>query len=90
MTGNEKRLIQLTLHGLLGPIQVKGVDYPGLVPMTAFKGLSDEEIAGVLTFVRNSFGNSASPVTPDAVAAVRRSTLSQKTFYNPDDLMKTE
>ncbi|MCD8534157.1 MAG: c-type cytochrome, partial [Verrucomicrobia bacterium] len=90
VTGNEKRLIQLTLHGLLGPIQVKGVDYPGLVPMTAFKGLSDEEIAGVLTFVRNSFGNSASPVTPDAVAAVRRSTLSQKTFYNPDDLMKTE
>ena len=50
VTGDTDRLIKLTLHGLLGPIDVKGKHYLGLVPMTPFKGLSDEEIASVLTF----------------------------------------
>ena len=35
--GSEERLIKLTLHGLLGPIEVKGKKYPGQVPMTQFK-----------------------------------------------------
>jgi mono/diheme cytochrome c family protein len=33
--------------------------------------LSDSDIAAVLTYIRTSFGNNASPVTPDQVAAVR-------------------
>ena len=40
--------------------------------MTPFGGmLKDEEIANVLTFVRNNFGNKADPVTPAEVKAVR-------------------
>ena len=39
------------------------------MPPQAFQ--NDEEIAAVLTFVRNSFGNSAPSVTPDMVAALR-------------------
>ena len=58
----------LTLHGLMGPIEVKGKKYPGLVPMTPFKGLSDEDIAAGLTYVRGSFGNQAGASTPDKVA----------------------
>ena len=50
----------MTLHGLHGPITVKDKQYPGQVPMTAFKDvIDDEETAAVLTFVRNSFGNNA-------------------------------
>jgi mono/diheme cytochrome c family protein len=85
--GSEERLIKLTLHGLLGPIEVKGQKYPGQVPMTQFKGLSDEEIAAVLTYVRNSFGNGASPITPDKVKAVRAATAKQEGFYAPADLL---
>ena len=33
--------------------------------------LSDAELANVLTFVRNAWGNQASEVTPEEVAAVR-------------------
>lgn len=84
--GDKDRLIKLTLHGLLGPIEVKGKKYPGLVPMTAFKGLSDEDIASVLTYVRNSFGNKAEAIYPDHVSKIRAATRDQKGFYNPADL----
>ena len=86
--GSEERLIKLTLHGLLGPIDVDGTIYPGQVPMTPFKSLSDEEIASVLTYVRNSFGNKASVITPDKVKAVRAATREQAGFYLPEDLLK--
>lgn len=84
--GDKDRLIKLTLHGLLGPIEVKGKKYPGQVPMTPFKGLSDEEIASVLTYVRNNFGNTAAPVYPNEVKRVREETKDQPSFMNPKDL----
>ncbi len=86
--GSEDRLIRLTLHGLIGPIEVKGVKYPGAVPMTPFKFLSDAEIADVLTFVRNTFGNQAAPVTPQAVQKVRAATKDQPSFYPAAELQK--
>ena len=89
VTESPDRLIALTLHGLLGPIDVKGKHYLGLVPMTPFKGLNDEEIASVLTYVRNSFGNKASVVEPDQVKAVRAATKDQKGFIRPEDLLNS-
>ncbi len=86
--GDEERLIKLTLHGLIGPIEVKGVKYPGAVPMTPFKMLSDDEVADVLTFVRNAFGNKAAPVTHDSVGKVRAATKDQPTFYQASELQK--
>ncbi len=85
---DENRLIRLVLHGLVGPIEVKGVKYAGAVPMTPFKFLKDEEVADVLTFVRNAFGNKAPPVTPQAVQKVRAATQDQKSFYQAADLSK--
>ena len=86
--GDEERLIKLTLHGLIGPIEVKGVKYPGAVPMTPFKMLSDNEIADVLTFVRNAFGNIAAPVTRDSVSKIRAATKDQQTFYQASELQR--
>jgi mono/diheme cytochrome c family protein/glucose/arabinose dehydrogenase len=86
--GSEERLIKITLHGLLGPIEIKGKKYPGQVPMTSFKQLSDDEIAAVLTYVRNTFGNSAPMVSPTKVKQVREATKNQPSFYAPADLLK--
>ncbi|MDB4275695.1 cytochrome c, partial [Akkermansiaceae bacterium] len=86
--GSPERLIKLTMHGLLGPIEIKGKKYPGQVPMTAFKGLTDEEMAAALTYVRNTFGNSASMISPTQVKAVREATKFQEGFYAPADLLK--
>ena len=76
------------MHGLHGPIEIKGKKYPGQVPMTAFKALSDDEMAAVLTYVRNTFGNIASPITADQVKAVREATKDRPSFYDPAELLK--
>ena len=85
--GDPDNLIKVTLHGLYGPMIVQGKQYPGQVPMTAFKNiLSDDEIADVLTYVRNTFGNEESPVTPDQVARIRAQTKDRNNFYTPEEL----
>ena len=87
--GDPERLIKLTLKGLLGPIEVQGKKYPGQVPMTPFEALlNDEEIAAVLTFVRNSYGNEASVISPAQVSRVRSSVKDMRGLYNPADLLK--
>ncbi len=89
VTGSTDRLIKLVLKGLLGPIEVNGKKYPGQVPMTPFGGLlNDEEVAAVLTYVRNAFGNKAAPVSPAQVKRVRAETKDKVDFYAPDLLLK--
>ena len=89
VTGNEERLIKITLKGMMGPIEVLGKKYPGQVPMTPFGGmLNDEEVASVLTYVRNSFGNSAAPIDPETVKKVREKTKDKKGFYSAEELLK--
>lgn len=86
--GNEDRLIKIVLKGLLGPIEVNGRQYAGQVPMTPFGGLlNDKEVAAVLTYIRNSFGNKASIIQPERVKAVRAATISQKDIYNASQLL---
>jgi mono/diheme cytochrome c family protein len=88
VTGNEERLIKVVLKGLLGPIEVNGKQYPGQVPMTPFEGLlNDEDVAAVLTYVRNSFGNQAPAVQPESVKKVRAAIESKKDFYSPEKLL---
>jgi mono/diheme cytochrome c family protein len=87
--GSEERLIKIVLKGLMGPIVVNGREYPGQVPMTPYEGmLNDNEIAAVLTYVRNSFGNQAAPIRPEKVKEVRAKIADRKGFYNPADLLK--
>ncbi|MDQ2656346.1 MAG: c-type cytochrome [Bacteroidota bacterium] len=87
--GNEERLIKAVLKGLQGPIEVRNVKYGGQVPMTPFEGLlNDEEVAAVLTYVRNSFGNKASVIDPETVKQVRANVKDKKGFYKPEELLR--
>lgn len=89
VTGSQERLIKLVLKGLMGPLQLEDKSYPGQVPMTPFGGmLNDEEIASVLTFVRNTFGNKADPILPESVKEVREAIKDKEGFYSPDELLK--
>ena len=88
-TGDEDRLIKLTIRGLYGPMELNGIAYEGLVPMTPFGGLlKDDEVAAVLTYVRNSFGNEASVITPEKVTEVRAAIEGKKGYYSPEELLK--
>ncbi|MEP7259154.1 MAG: PVC-type heme-binding CxxCH protein [Flavitalea sp.] len=89
VTGSEDRLIKIVLKGLYGPIEVEGKKYPGQVPMTPFGSmLKDEEIAAVITYVRNSFDNKASAISPAKVKQVRAATIAKTGFYTPEELLK--
>lgn len=70
--GDKNKLIDITLNGLTGEIEVKGEIYNQV--MIPHNFLTDEQIADVLTFIRNSFGNQAEAVTPEEVAARRTQT----------------
>jgi mono/diheme cytochrome c family protein len=84
---DEKKLIQVTLNGLMGPISVLGKKYEGRVPMIPYGGLmTDEEIASVLTYVRRSWGNRLDPVKPATVAKVRKETATKKGYYLGSEL----
>lgn len=89
VAGDPDRLIKLTLHGLMGPLELHGKKYDGSVPMMPFAGLlNDEEIASVLTYVRNRFDNSAAAIQPGQVKKVREATAGRSSFYMVEDLLK--
>lgn len=69
VNGDKTTLINIVLHGLTEPIEVHGETYTNIMPPHNF--LSDEDIAAVLTFVRNNFENSASAVSVEEVAKIR-------------------
>ncbi|WKN43641.1 c-type cytochrome [Tunicatimonas pelagia] len=71
VNGDNTRLISVVLNGLQGEITVNGETYNGV--MTPHGFLTDEEVAGVLTYVRQSFGNDAKPISAEEVAEVRAS-----------------
>ncbi len=68
--GSKDRLIRIVLNGLTGPIEVRGETYN--MPMGGLGGaLNDREVAAVLTYIRQAWGNEASEVTLEEVSDVR-------------------
>ncbi|HTJ25493.1 MAG TPA: cytochrome b N-terminal domain-containing protein [Candidatus Limnocylindria bacterium] len=71
VTGDPAAVAKIVANGLSGQISVKGSNYSGQMP--AWKGqLSNAQIASVLTYIRNAWGNKASPVTEAQVAAAAK------------------
>lgn len=69
VNGDKERLIEITLNGMSGKIEVNGETYNSIMPPHSH--LSDKQIADVLTYVRQSFGNNAGEVTVEEVQKVR-------------------
>ena len=87
--GPIENLIGIQLRGLNGPITVNGQEYSfpaGMMAMGA--GQSDENIAAVLTYIRNSFGNKASGVTSEMVKAYREANA--KEIAKPMNFLKVK
>ena len=67
--GDKNQLARIVLNGLKVPVEIDGDTYSNAMP--AQNHLNDQQIADVLTYVRNSFGNKASQVRVAEVKAVR-------------------
>jgi mono/diheme cytochrome c family protein len=70
--GPKTILIEQVLKGSSGKVEIDGETFHNTMPPLAT--LTDQQIADVLTYVRNNFGNKASMVTPAEVKAVRTKT----------------
>lgn len=88
----DERLIKIVLKGVWGPLELNGQKFDpakGVPPMPGFGVfLNDEELAGVLTYVRQSFGNDLNPITPQQVATIRAQTKDRLDYYLVEDIMK--
>jgi mono/diheme cytochrome c family protein len=84
VSGDAGRLARLVLHGLAGPVTVRGTTYSGQMP--PWKQLSDAELAAVLTHVRGSWGNAAGAVTADDVARERAATAARAGPWTVEEL----
>jgi len=84
--GDPARPISLLLEGMSGPLTVLGQSVNNSMPNVG-AGLKDKDIAYVLTYVRNSFGNHADPVDDGEVSTVR-AELGSRAPWTPDELLK--
>ncbi|HEV2394559.1 MAG TPA: cytochrome c [Verrucomicrobiae bacterium] len=68
--GTPNRMVRIPLVGLSGPVQVKGQQWNLSMPAMG-AAMTDEQLAAVLTYIRQSWGNKASEITPAQVKAIR-------------------
>jgi mono/diheme cytochrome c family protein len=86
-TEGTARLIRIVLNSVIGEISVKGQTYnnPGMPPWRDI--LTDKEIAAILSFIRQEWGNKAGPVSAPQVKTIRELTADRTTPYSAADLL---
>jgi mono/diheme cytochrome c family protein len=82
VTGHRDYVIKSLLHGLTGPVD--GKVYPQV--MVAMGSNKDQWIADITSYVRNSFGNTGTFVTPEDVVGVRAATGDRKAPWTTEEL----
>ena len=80
------RLAHVPLVGISGPIQVGGKEW-NMAMAAMGAALSDADLANVLTYIRNSWGNKADEITADQIKAVRASIGAKLSPMTRDMLM---
>ncbi|MBC8002169.1 MAG: c-type cytochrome [Opitutaceae bacterium] len=84
VTGSDQRLARIILHGVRGPIMVKGQMFELEMPGLAI--LEDEQIAALLTYIRREWDNTANPVTVEAIKAIRAATATREEAWTAAEL----
>jgi mono/diheme cytochrome c family protein len=84
VTGDERILANILLHGIVGEITVAGVAYKGNMP--AFKQLGNAELAALASHVRSTWSNKAPPIKPELIAQERKASTRTAPFAGGDEL----
>ena len=85
VTGNPGVVKRILLHGLDGPVTVKGATYNGNMPAFGAK-LKDEHVGAILTYIRSAWGNEADAVPAESVAATRKATEGRTKSWSEAEL----
>jgi len=74
LLADHDRPVRIVTKGLTGPVTVKGQTFNNVMPAQV---LTDQQVADVLTYVTNTWGNSAAPYTVEDVRRVKAAEVSQ-------------
>ena len=88
VTGSPGVLARIIIHGMRGPVNVKGKKWE--LEMPPLFVLDDEQIASLMTYTRREWGHSASPVDPALVAKVRKEAEERVDAWTEAELLKRQ
>ena len=87
VTGPPEWLGRIILQGISGPIEVAGEQWDGVMPPHGhLEELDDETLAGLMTYMRRSWGNKADPVSVEQVAEIRQASASRSSSWTATEL----
>ncbi len=84
--GSDERLIRIVLAGVQGPIKAAGASFDSTMPSWA--SFNDEQIAGILTYIRRDWEQGATPIKPATVKAIREAAVKHEGAWTSADLSK--
>jgi mono/diheme cytochrome c family protein len=82
---NPARIIRIVINGLTGPISVAGATYNNTMPPLG-SALDAKQVAAVLTYIRNEWGNKAPPVTIEQVEQVKKEIGGRADMFTAGEL----
>ncbi len=82
--GKPDILARIIMHGLAGPVKVSGRNFN--LAMPPLPQLTDEDVAGVITYIRREWEHTASPVDVKAVNAVREQNKGRTAMWTEEEL----
>lgn len=86
VVGDPDTLVRILLHGLGDQITVAGERYNGVMP--AWGRLDDQSLAGVMTYIRNAWGNRADEITGEQVAHNRELSAGRTQPWSATELQQ--
>jgi mono/diheme cytochrome c family protein len=88
VAGTDHRLARIVLHGLHGPVYVKGQKFD--LDMPSFGSFDDDQLAAILTYVRREWEHTYDPVLPATVAKIRTETSDRLDAWTETELLKVK
>ena len=92
VTGDKSRLIKVLLYGLNGPITIgtkvyKSPEISGEMPgLASNSNFSDEDIAQVANYIRNSWSNKGDKISKETVSEIREKYKGRQKAFNELEL----
>lgn len=84
VSGDERTVVNILLHGVSGELTVMGNSYKGAMP--SFQQLNDAELAAVASYVRSEWSNKAGPIKSELFASERKASTRTAPFNGEAEL----
>ncbi len=84
--GPESRLVRIVLNGAQGPIKAAGASFDSSMPSWA--SFSDEQLAGILTYIRRDWEQGGAAVAPETVKNIRMAAAGHEGAWTAAELSK--